>query len=205
MERIREEVRIQGQPEEASLPQDKPLKTGPIRCKDLLRFEDEEFLQHAYRSLLHRMPEPEGLEFWLHKLRRLGWSKVDILWSIRISREGQLHNVPVLGLRMRHVLFKILAAAAKTPILGWILRWCWALVRLPRMAAAVARLERERRAGATEQEKLTSLQQSVIALLKRVDEIEKRVASQERRRRKRDDVRGREHTQQRPQNPTAQK
>ncbi len=203
MERIREEVRSQEQREEASLPQDKPLKTGPIRCKDLLRFEDETFLQHAYRSLLHRMPEAEGLEFWLHKLRRQGWSKVDILWSIRSSREGQIHGVPIRGLKPRRVLRRLWTAAAGIPILGWFLRWCWALIRLPRLAAAVVRLEREQRAGATDREKHNSLRESVTALLRRVDEIEKRTASQDGRQRNRKKGRDSEPTQQGPPNPTA--
>jgi len=197
MERIREEVRSQEQRLETSLPQDTPLKTGPIRCKYLLRFEDEVFLQHAYRSLLHRMPEAEGLEFWLHKLRRLGWSKVDILWSIHTSREGQIHRVPIRGLKPRLVSHRMWTTAAGIPILGWFLRWCWALVRLPRLAASVARLEREQRAGATNLEKHNSLRESVTALLRRVDKIEKRAASQDDRRRNSGSK------QQGPPNPTA--
>ena len=182
MERIREEVRIQEQPKDGSLRQDRPLKTGPIRCKDLMLFEDEAFLQQAYRTLLHRMPEPEGLEFWLHKLRRLGWSKVDILWNIRSSREGQVHGVPIRGLKPSYILYRIWKAALRIPVFGWILRWCWSLIRLPRLATTVARLERGRRAEATEQAKLTLLQEHVTSLCRRADELEKRAASLDGRR-----------------------
>ena len=206
MERIREELRIQEQPKDGSLRQDRPLKTGPIRCKDLMRFEDVAFLQQAYRSLLHRMPEPEGLEFWLYKLRRLGWSKVDILWNIRISREGQIHGIPIRGLKPRYIRYRIWKAALGIPVLGWILKWCWSLIRLPRLASTIARLERGRRAEATEQEKHTSLERRMTSLCQRTDELEKRVASLDRRQpRKRRKGEHRDRTHQSPPNPPAQK
>jgi hypothetical protein len=197
MERIRAEVRDQEQGSKDTRLQDTPLQARPIRCRDLLRLEDEAFLQQAYQSLLHRMPEPEGLEFWLHKLRRLGWSKVDILWNIRSSREGQVHGVPIRSLKPRYVLYRVWKAALRIPVFGWMLRWCWSLIRLPRLATTVARLERGRRAEATEQEKLTSLQERVTSLCRRADELEKRVASHDRRRRDR--------THQSPPKPPAQK
>lgn len=206
MERIRAEVQDQEQPKEDSPPQDRPLRTGPIRCRDLLRFEDEAFLQHAYRTLLHRMPEPEGLEFWLQKLRRLGWSKVDILWNIRSSREGQVHGVPIRGLKPRYLLHRIWKTTLRIPVFGWILRWCWGLIRLPRLATTVAQLERGRRAEATEQEKLTSLQEHVTFLCRRMDELEKHVASLDsRRHQKRENGEHRDRTHQGQPKPPAQK
>lgn len=198
MERIREEVRDQEQGRTDTRLQDTPRQARPIRCRDLLRFEDEAFLQQAYQSLLHRMPEPEGLEFWLHKLRRLGWSKVDILWNICSSREGRVHGVPIRGLKPRYVLYRIWKAALRIPVFGWILRWFWSLIRLPRLATTVARLERGRRSEATEQAKLTSLQERVTSLCRRADELEKRVASYDSRRH-------RDRTHQSPPKPPAQK
>jgi O-antigen chain-terminating methyltransferase len=198
MERIREEVRDQEQGRTDTRLHDTPLQARPIRCRDLLRSEDEAFLQQAYQSLLHRMPEPEGLEFWLHKLRRLGWSKVDILWNIRSSREGRVHGVPIRGLKPRYVLYRIWKATLSIPVLGWILRWFWSLIRLPRLATTVARLERGRRSEATEQAKLTSLQDRVTSLCRRADELEKRVASHDSRRH-------RDCTHQSPPKPPAQK
>ncbi len=206
MERIRTEVQDQELGREDTRPQDAPLKARPIRSRDLLRFEDEAFLKQAYQSLLHRMPEPEGLEFWLYKLRRLGWSKVDILWNIRCSREGQVHSIPIRGLKLHHVLYGIRKAALKIPVFGWILRWCWSLIRLPWRATAVARLERGRRAEATEQEKLTSVQEHVTSLCRRADELEKRVASLDSpRHQKRGKGEHRDRTHQSPLKPPAQK
>lgn len=206
MERIRVEVRVQEQGSKDTRLQDTPLQARPIRCRELLRFEDEAFLQQAYRSLLHRMPEPEGLEFWLHKLRRLGWSKVDILWSIRSSREGQVHGVPIRGLKPRYLLYRIWKAALRIPVFGWMLRWCWSLIRLPRLSMTVARLERELRAEATEQEKLTSLQEGVTSLLRRAAELEKRVASFDHgRRQKREKGEHQHRTRQSPPKPPAQR
>ena len=186
MERIREEVRRQErQEDEAPLP-DRPLSTRPVRCRDLLRYRDEAFLRQAYRVLLNRMPEPEGLEFWLHKLRDLGWARVDILWSIRTSREGQIHAVPVRGLRWRVLLRRAWAAVSGIPVLGWALRWAWALLRLPRIAAAVSRLERVRLSEATEGERRASLLDTISAMLRRLDALEERSALEDGRRRKRD-------------------
>jgi len=198
MERIREEVRAQEQGRADPHPHQAPSGSGSIRCRDLLRFEDEEFLQQAYRALLHRMPEAEGLEFWLHKLRQLGWSKVEIIWDIRSSREGQVHGVPIRGLKPRYVLRKTLDTAASLPVLGWILRWCWSLARLPRLAMTVARLERGSRAAATEQEKLLSLQEGMTSLLQRIAALEKRIAALDGRKRLK---RGKEDREKMPHGP----
>ena len=206
MERIRAEVRDQEQGREDTRLQDTPLQARSIHCRDLLRFEDEAFLQQAYRTLLHRMPEPEGLAFWLHKLRRLGWSKVDILWNIRSSSEGQVHGVPIRGLKTRYVLYRIWKTTLKIPVFGWLLKWCWSFIRLPRLATTIARLERDRRAEATEQEKLTSLQEHVTFLCRRMDKLEKHVASLDsRRQQKRKNGGHRDRTHQSPPKPPAQK
>jgi hypothetical protein len=201
MERIREEVRSQDQPPEDPQTRDRSLEAGPILCRDLLRFEDEAFLQQSYRALLHRMPEPEGLEFWLHKLRRQGWSKVDILWSIHTSREGQVHGIPIRGLKRRYLLRRLWAAAIHIPILGGILRWCWALARLPRLAEAVARLERGQRAEETDREKQASPGGGVSVRLRRVEKTEKRLTSPGRSRRHTEEEAG-EQARENPPDPT---
>jgi Domain of unknown function (DUF4214) len=62
---------------------------------DLLRYHGEEFVRKVYRSILHREPDSEGLEYCVSMLRAKNLSKVDLVRQIRFSREGMQAGVTV--------------------------------------------------------------------------------------------------------------
>ena len=85
--------------------------------EELLSYHDEEFVYCAYHTLLGRAPDPEGLRYYLARVR-CGISKVEILAQLRLSVEGKSQKVTTKGLDeaiKRHKLFK-------TPLLGTLLR-----------------------------------------------------------------------------------
>lgn len=78
--------------------------SGAVRAGRLLRYHDAEFVRRAYLALLNRQPDPEGLLFWLGKLREEKRSRVWVLGMISGSREGRIHGVPIRGLKVRTAL-----------------------------------------------------------------------------------------------------
>jgi hypothetical protein len=179
MERIRRELAAEEGSRDESTKPGTGAPSKPVRCVDLLAYEDELFLKHAYRTVLHRLPEPEGLEFWLFKLREAGWPKIEILWSIRSSKEGRIHNTQLPGLKTRYALHAAKRFLVRIPFLGWLLRLGLNILRLPRIHETVSRLERRRLAGMTRQEHEGDIREDLDRLGRRVDELEERIAAKD--------------------------
>ena len=85
--------------------------------EELLSYYDEEFVQCAYQTILGRVPDAEGLQYYLARVRA-GISKIEILAQLRLGMEGKSRPVVISGLDKaikRHKLLKI-------PLLGGLLR-----------------------------------------------------------------------------------
>jgi FkbM family methyltransferase len=65
--------------------------------KELLSWNDVDFVRCAYVTILGRQPDPEGEGYYAERLRR-GYSKMDVLWQLRRSREGPRHDPGIAGL-----------------------------------------------------------------------------------------------------------
>jgi glycosyltransferase involved in cell wall biosynthesis len=68
-----------------------------IRIEDLLAHHDENFLHIAYQNILGRAVDPEGLQYYLKRIRH-GVSKLEILCQLRLSEEGKSKQLSVVGL-----------------------------------------------------------------------------------------------------------
>jgi FkbM family methyltransferase len=64
----------------------------------LLQYHDRQFVQCAYQSLLRREPDPDGLDYYVHRLRA-GAPKIQILSEIYASDEAKSVSVDLPGLR----------------------------------------------------------------------------------------------------------
>lgn len=96
---------------------------------ELLDRHDEDFLRTAYQAILGRRPDAGGVNAYLGGLRAGRLSKIDILGRLRFSREGREQRITVRGLLplwLAHTAYRI-------PVLGDLLAWFSALVRLPRL------------------------------------------------------------------------
>jgi GT2 family glycosyltransferase len=85
--------------------------------EDLLSCHDERFIRNAYHVLLGRAPDPEGMQYYLARIR-IGISKVEILAQLLLSKEGKSRLVTIAGLNeaiSRHKLLRL-------PLLGRLLR-----------------------------------------------------------------------------------
>ncbi|VWD14258.1 rhamnosyltransferase WsaF family glycosyltransferase [Burkholderia contaminans] len=66
----------------------------PTKVADLQKYDDEKFIATAYACILGRSPDPEGLQYYLSRLRS-GVKKLEILKQLRTGQEGS-SKVPCL-------------------------------------------------------------------------------------------------------------
>jgi hypothetical protein len=151
-----------------------------VKSKDLLRHEDERFIKETYKHLLHRLPEPEGLDFWLLRLRQLGWPKVKILWLIHKSQESQIHSMPVTGLKTRYMFYRTGRLVQRIPVFGWFVRLIVSICRLPVLARKIENMERQHWMMYTEKEHARALHDDRQTLSSRLTRLEKRMGAIER-------------------------
>lgn len=104
---------------------------------DFFRFDDEDFVDVAYRALLRRPANDEGSKDYLAALRSGAASKVEILGLIRFSDEGMRQSVHVDGLLFPYRLHRW----RRLPIIGWFLGMGLALARLPRLSRRLQVIE----------------------------------------------------------------
>ena len=130
---------------DAALPND--AQRADDRLHELSELDHSAFVDRAFRILLKR--EPTADERWESTARLLrGEPKTAVLGRLRFSPEGRARGVEVPGLRPRHLAQRLF----RIPLLGYVLEWANALVKLPvalrfgrvteqRFAAALASLE----------------------------------------------------------------
>lgn len=105
--------------EQNKLPAGKP---PPVSLDDLLARNDRDFIGCAYLIALGRYPDPEGLGYYLGRVRS-GVSKLEILAQLRKSPEGQAHVVSLRGLDVAVNRYQ----RSKLPLVGWAFRWIYGL------------------------------------------------------------------------------
>lgn len=103
----------------------------------LLTAQDEEFAALAYSVLLHREPDYDGLNGYMTRLRNGKISKIDILASMRFSREGKENGVNVKGLRRRYLWNKFFGI----PIVSFLARYVLVVLTLPHQIKRMEKLD----------------------------------------------------------------
>ncbi len=97
---------------EIVVPQNLTNPTAPS-LDELLSYYDEKFIHSAYHTVLGRAPDPEGMRYYLARIRA-GISKVEILAQLRTSIEGKSRNHNVNGLDNVIRRYKLM----KIPLIG---------------------------------------------------------------------------------------
>ena len=94
-------------PEEIAIRSTTVLKhKSKYRLGELMQAEDADFVINAYRALLHRPADMEGLNHYLSELRS-GLSKLEILEQLRFSAEGRRIRVRIPGLSTFFILGRL--------------------------------------------------------------------------------------------------
>lgn len=107
-----ETINIQLMPVESNM-----LTSVPSSLDDLLACHDKQFIFYAYKILLGREPDPEGLNYYLGWVRK-GYSKIQILSQLRLSAEGKTQAETLSGLDRAIRCYK----RGQYPLIGWLFR-----------------------------------------------------------------------------------
>lgn len=89
----------------------------PSTVDDLLACHDKHFILYAYKILLGREPDSEGLKYYLGRLR-MGYAKIQLLSQLRLSAEGKTHEEKLPGLDRAIRCYK----RGQYPIIGWLFK-----------------------------------------------------------------------------------
>lgn len=91
------------------------MDQAPRDFDGLLALTGRDFVTNAYRMLLRREPDPDGLAHHVDELRR-GTSRLELLRRIRYSTEGRRVSADIRGIRMRLAIDYLY----RISVIGWI-------------------------------------------------------------------------------------
>lgn len=142
LQRVKDEIRIEAEALRLRTPAVKPRPIPAKRAYDtsrreysiaeLAQFHFTTFVDHAYRALLKRPPDPAGFDAHV-RLLISGGSKIEVLGNLRFSAEGR-----ALGVRVRNLLpMYALTKLYRVPVVGYASEWIVALYGLPKMVRFV--------------------------------------------------------------------
>ena len=142
LQRVKDEIRLEAEALRMRTPAVKPRPVSVKRAYDtsrreysiaeLAQFHFTTFVDHAYRALLKRPPDPAGFDAHV-RLLISGGSKIEVLGNLRFSAEGRAIGVRVRRLLPMYALTKLYGV----PILGYAIEWIVALHGLPKMVRFV--------------------------------------------------------------------
>jgi SAM-dependent methyltransferase len=110
-----------------SQPEFTPNRGDHYHVTDLLKYHDRDFVWNAYRALLKREPDTEGLSTYLERLRSGRFNKIDVLAGLRFSPEGRRNQVTIDGLRLPAAIRRLY----RVPVIGYLAELVVGVVRLP--------------------------------------------------------------------------
>ena len=108
-------------------PESFELKEGGYHINDFLKYHDLHFVMNAYRGILRRRPDSEGLQHFLKNLRSGKMTKAEVLGRLRYAPEGRAKKVKIRGLFWNFVV----QSSFRIPVLGYFSRLTVGLVNLP--------------------------------------------------------------------------
>jgi len=108
-----------------------------VNARNLLRFEDEQFIDALYINILLREPDIEGKLYYLHALYSHELSKTQLIYHFARCEEARQKKVKVYGLTGRRIYEKIKKMLHKVPGLRYIVKWFIAIILLPRRMESV--------------------------------------------------------------------
>jgi FkbM family methyltransferase len=85
---------------------------------NLMAWNGQEFVNAAYYTLLNRSPDPEGLQYYVRRLRS-GFAKIGVLKQMQQSAEGKVNAVTLNGLDAAIKRY----TRGQSLVFGWIFRW----------------------------------------------------------------------------------
>ena len=98
-------------------PMNKNNNMATTSLEELLSYDDVQFVHAAYLTVLGRVPDPEGMHYYLARVRA-GIHKLEILGQLRMSKEGRA-KPPTMAALERAIKWH---RRLKNPFLGTLMR-----------------------------------------------------------------------------------
>lgn len=95
-----------------------PMTHSPYSLVQLLSLNGPDFVAAAYELLLGRPADPEGMAYYVARLR-VGYSKMSVLHQLASGETNDAHRLPGLGTALSRYRM------GRTPLLGWFFRKLW--------------------------------------------------------------------------------
>lgn len=95
--------------------------------EDFTQFFGAQFIENAFELILQRKPDHQGMLNYLSLLSSGESSKIQILISLLLSKEGRKQNIIIKGIKKRHyivVLYQI-------PLIGYLIKLMVTIASLP--------------------------------------------------------------------------
>ena len=118
-------------------PEFQPAADNRYHVNDLLKYHDREFIWNAYKAILKREPDQQGLKTFLALLRSGNRNKIDILASLHSSAEGRRAKVTIEGLSTPALIRKFY----RLPVIGYLAEMLVAIARLPMLVRSQRQTE----------------------------------------------------------------
>lgn len=135
-----------------------------IDGKELLSYQNEQFIQVAYRSILNREADSADIHNAMIALYQPGANRIDLLESLCSSDEGKNRQVRIKRIKFKKLKLKSKRFLLKIPVVGHALRWTSAIILLPRRLR-----ELQNRITAVEMYKLYEINGHIDGLSGRID------------------------------------
>ena len=103
-----------------------------IDGRELLSYQNEQFVQVAYRSILNREADAVDVHNAMIALYQLGADRIDLLEGLCSSEEGKNRQVRVKNIRLRKLKLRTKRFLLKIPVVSHVLQWASAIILLPR-------------------------------------------------------------------------
>ena len=120
------------------VPEPFEYKEQGYHINDFLKYHDQQFVVNAYRGILRRGPDSEGLGHYLDKLRSGKRTKAEILGRLRYSPEGKTNKVKTRGLFWNFAI----QSSFRIPVLGYCSRLTTGIINLPLIIRNMENFER---------------------------------------------------------------
>jgi O-antigen chain-terminating methyltransferase len=117
----------------------KKIKKRQYTIEDFIQYHDSEFISNVYNIILDREADDEGMNTFLSLLNSGKMSKIEILLTINLSKEGKKHNIEILGLKVKTILFTLYSK----PIIGYLAKTIFTLLTIPNLLRRLNKYEND--------------------------------------------------------------
>ena len=110
-----------------------------IDANELLRYNGNEFVTHCYETILNRIPDEGGYNYYLNELLTRNSSKILVINSIISSDEAKFKKTYIINFKLKKIKAQIAHFIYKISVLGYLAKVIMYMLRLPNEIIYISR------------------------------------------------------------------